>query len=176
MRINERIRIREVRLIDEEGNQVGVIPTAEALQAAREKGLDLVEVAPNANPPVARLMDYGKFRYEESRKEREARKKQKQAQVKEIRFTPNIDTHDLETKVRHARKFLSSGDKVKVSVRFRGRQNLHRDLGRELLMRVVEMLDDVAQVDQMPRSEGRDMSMLLSPNPDLAVEEEEQEA
>jgi len=151
-----------------------VVPTVDALQTARDKGLDLVEVAPNANPPVARLMDYGKFRYEESRKEREARKKQKQAQVKEIRFTPNIDDHDLETKVRHARKFLSGGDKVKVSVRFRGRQNLHRDLGRDLLLRVIELLDDLAQVDQMPKSEGRDMSMLLSPNPDkIEIQEEE---
>jgi len=167
VRVNERIRIREVRLIDEDGSQLGVVPTQEALQAARDKGLDLVEVAPNANPPVARLMDYGKYRYEESRKEREARKKQKQAQVKEIRFTPNIDTHDLETKVRHARKFLSAGDKVKVAVRFRGRQNLHRDLGRDLLLHVIELLEDIAQVDQMPRSEGRDMSMLLSPNAEV---------
>lgn len=150
-----------------------MVPTVDALQTARDKGLDLVEVAPNANPPVARLMDYGKFRYEESRKEREARKKQKQAQVKEIRFTPNIDNHDLETKVRHARKFLASGDKVKVSVRFRGRQNLHRDLGRDLLLRVIDLLDDLAQVDQMPKSEGRDMSMLLSPNPEkIEIKEE----
>lgn len=171
--MNERIRIREVRLIDENGEQVGVVPTADALQIARERGLDLVEVAPNANPPVARLMDYGKYRYEESRKEREARKKQKQAQVKEIRFTPNIDDHDLETKVRHARKFLTSGDKVKVSVRFRGRQNLHRDLGRDLLLRVIDMLEDIAQVDQMPRSEGRDMSMMLSPDPDKLQAEDE---
>lgn len=149
-----------------------MVPTVDALQTARDKGLDLVEVAPNANPPVARLMDYGKFRYEESRKEREARKKQKQAQVKEIRFTPNIDDHDLETKVRHARKFLSGGDKVKVSVRFRGRQNLHRDLGRDLLLRVIDLLDDLAQVDQMPKSEGRDMSMLVSPNPEMIETEE----
>lgn len=176
MRVNERIRIREVRLIDEDGNQLGIVPTQEALQIARERGLDLVEVAPNANPPVARLMDYGKYRYEESRKEREARKKQKQAQLKEIRITPNIDEHDLETKVRHARKFLSGGDKVKVSVRFRGRQNLHRDLGRDLLLRVVDMLDDVAQVDQMPRSEGRDMTMLLSPTANPASTEQPQEA
>ena len=153
-----------------------MVPTVDALQTARDKGLDLVEVAPNANPPVARLMDYGKFRYEESRKEREARKKQKQAQVKEIRFTPNIDDHDLETKVRHARKFLTSGDKVKVSVRFRGRQNLHRDLGRDLLLRVIDLLDDLAQVDQMPKSEGRDMSMLLSPNPDkIEIQQEEED-
>ena len=176
MRVNERIRIREVRLIDEDGNQLGIVPTQEALQIARARGLDLVEVAPNANPPVARLMDYGKYRYEESRKEREARKKQKQAQLKEIRITPNIDEHDLETKVRHARKFLSGGDKVKVSVRFRGRQNLHRDLGRDLLLRVVDMLDDVAQVDQMPRSEGRDMTMLLSPTANPASTEQPQEA
>ena len=176
MRVNERIRIREVRLIDEDGNQLGIVPTQEALQIARARGLDRVEVAPNANPPVARLMDYGKYRYEESRKEREARKKQKQAQLKEIRITPNIDEHDLETKVRHARKFLSGGDKVKVSVRFRGRQNLHRDLGRDLLLRVVDMLDDVAQVDQMPRSEGRDMTMLLSPTANPASTEQPQEA
>lgn len=171
--MNERIRIREVRLIDENGEQLGVIPTVDALQTAREKGLDLVEVAPNANPPVARLMDYGKFRYEESRKEREARKKQKQAQVKEIRFTPNIDDHDLETKVRHARKFLTNGDKVKVSVRFRGRQNLHRDLGRDLLLRVIDLLEDIAVVDQMPKSEGRDMSMMVSPDPEKFQDEDE---
>lgn len=150
-----------------------MIPTVEALQTARDKGLDLVEVAPNANPPVARLMDYGKFRYEESRKEREARKKQKQAQVKEIRFTPNIDDHDLETKVRHARKFLTNGDKVKVSVRFRGRQNLHRDLGRDLLLRVIDLLEDIAVVDQMPKSEGRDMSMMVSPDPEKFQDEDE---
>lgn len=162
--MNERIRIREVRLIDEDGSQIGIVPTEEALQTARQRGLDLVEVAPNANPPVCRLMDYGKFRYEESRREREARKRQKQAQVKEIRLTPNIDDHDLDTKVRHARRFLGSGDKVKFSVRFRGRQNLHRDIGRDLLNRVVNDLEDIAQVDQMPKQEGRDMTMLMSPN------------
>lgn len=169
VRVNERIRIREVRLIDEDGKHIGVIPTNEALDTARERGLDLVEVDPNASPPVCRLMDYGKFRYEESRREREARKKQKAAQVKEIRLKPNIDDHDLETKIRHARRFLSAGDKVKVSVRFRGRQNLHRDLGQELLMRVVHDLEDIGKVDQMPKSEGQDMSTLLSP---LAGEDE----
>lgn len=169
VRVNERIRIREVRLIDEDGKHIGVVPTNEAMDAARERGLDLVEVDPNANPPVCRLMDYGKFRYEESRREREARKKQKAAQVKEIRLKPNIDDHDLETKVRHARRFLTAGDKVKISVRFRGRQNLHRDLGQDLLMRVIDNLDEVATVDQMPKSEGQDMSVLLSP---IAGEEE----
>lgn len=161
--MNERIRIREVRLIDEDGKQIGIVPTADALATARERGLDLVEVQPNANPPVCRLMDYGRYRYEESRREREARKKQKAAAVKEIRLKPNIDDHDLNTKIRHAEKFLSGGDKVKVSVRFRGRQNLHRDIGQELLQRVIEDLRDVGQVDQAPKSEGQDMSILLSP-------------
>lgn len=165
VRINDRIRIREVRLIDENGKHIGVVPTPEALDLARERGLDLVEVDPNASPPVTRLMDYGKYRYEESRKEREARKKQKAQQVKEIRMKPNIDDHDLQTKVRHAKRFLSSGDKVKVSVRFRGRQNLHRDLGRDLLMNFIEQAEDVGQVDQMPKSEGSDMSVLMSPLP-----------
>lgn len=169
VRVNERIRIREVRLIDENGDHIGVVPTSEAMDTARERGLDLVEVDPNANPPVCRVMDYGKFRYEESRREREARKKQKAAQVKEIRLKPNIDDHDLETKVRHARRFLSEGDKVKVSVRFRGRQNLHRDLGQQLLVRVIDSLEDVGKVDQMPKSEGQDMSTLVSP---LTSEEE----
>lgn len=137
--------------------------TRDALDLARERGLDLVEVDPNASPPVTRLMDYGKFRYEESRKERDARKRQKAQQVKEIRMRPNIDDHDLETKVRHALRFLGSDDKVKVSVRFRGRQNLHRDLGRDLLMKFIELTGDAAEVDQMPKSEGSDMSILLSP-------------
>ncbi len=145
--------------------------TRDALDLARERGLDLVEVDPNASPPVTRLMDYGKFRYEESRKERDARKRQKAQQVKEIRMRPNIDDHDLETKVRHALRFLDSDDKVKVSVRFRGRQNLHRDLGRDLLMKFIELTGDSAQVDQMPKSEGSDMSILLSP----AAKQEETE-
>lgn len=170
VRVNERIRIREVRLIDENGTHVGVVPTPEAMQLAQERNLDLVEVDPNGSPPVCRLMDYGKFRYEESRREREARKKQKAAQVKEIRLKPNIDDHDLDTKVRHARRFLNSGDKVKISVRFRGRQNLHRDLGHELLMRVINDLEEDGTVDQMPRSEGQDMSIVMSP---IAATEQE---
>ncbi|MFW6075402.1 MAG: translation initiation factor IF-3 [Chloroflexota bacterium] len=168
--MNERIRIREVRLIDENGTHIGVVPTQEAMQLAQERNLDLVEVDPNGSPPVCRLMDYGKFRYEESRREREARKKQKAAQLKEIRLKPNIDDHDLETKVRHAKRFLNSGDKVKISVRFRGRQNLHRDLGHELLMRVIDELEEDGSVDQMPRSEGQDMSIVVSP---IATSEQE---
>lgn len=163
VRVNERIRIREVRLIDENGKQIGVIPTREALETARERGLDLVEVQPNAVPPVCRLMDYGRFRYEESRKERESRKRAKTVALKEIRMKPKIGEHDVETKARNARRFLTAGDRVKVSVRFRGRENLHQDIGRDLLLRMIDDLSDVAIVDQQPRSEGQDMSILLSP-------------
>ena len=163
VRVNERIRIREVRLIDENGKQIGVIPTREALETARERGLDLVEVQPNAVPPVCRLMDYGRFRYEESRKERESRKRAKTVALKEIRMKPKIGEHDVETKARNARRFLLAGDRVKVSVRFRGRENLHQDIGRDLLLRMIDNLNDVAIVDQQPRSEGQDMSILLSP-------------
>lgn len=163
MRVNERIRIREVRLIDETGKQIGVIPTREALEIARERGLDLVEVQPNAVPPVCRLMDYGRFRYEESRKERESRRKAKTATLKEIRMKPKIGEHDVETKARNARRFLNAGDRVKISVRFRGRENLHPEIGRDLLLKMIDLLSDVATVDQQPRSEGQDMSILLSP-------------
>lgn len=170
VRVNERIRIREVRLIDENGKQIGVIPTVDALAAARERGLDLVEVQPNAVPPVCRLMDYGRFRYEESRKEREARRKQKAAILKEIRLKPNIDDHDLEYRTRQARKFLQDGDKVKISVRFRGRQNLHKDIGRELLVKVIEDLREDGAVDQLPKSEGSDMSIIISPRVERVAE------
>jgi translation initiation factor IF-3 len=163
VRVNERIRIREVRLIDEDGKQIGVIPTREALETARERGLDLVEVQPNAVPPVCRLMDYGRFRYEESRKERESRKRAKTVALKEIRMKPKIGEHDIETKARNARRFLSAGDRVKVSVRFRGRENLHPEIGRDLLLKMIDYLNDIAIVDQQPRSEGQDMSILLSP-------------
>jgi translation initiation factor IF-3 len=176
VRVNERIRIREVRLIDEDGKQIGVIPTRDALETARERGLDLVEVQPNAVPPVCRLMDYGRFRYEESRKERESRKRAKTVALKEIRMKPKIGDHDIETKARNARRFLSAGDRVKVSVRFRGRENLHQEIGRDLLLRMIDDLGDIAIVDQQPRSEGQDMSILLSPKvekEDKALESEE---
>lgn len=152
-----------MRLIDENGKQVGVVPTRDALEAARERGLDLVEVQPNAVPPVCRLMDYGRFRYEESRKERESRKKAKTVALKEIRMKPKIGEHDVDTKARNARRFLEAGDRVKVSVRFRGRENLHPEIGRDLLLGMIDRLTDVAIVDQQPRSEGQDMSILLSP-------------
>jgi len=163
VRVNERIRVREVRLIDEDGTQLGVVQTRDALETAREKGLDLVEVQPNAVPPVCRLMDYGRFRYEESRKERESRKKSKGAVLKEVRIYPKIGDHDLHTKARQAQRFLEDGDKVKVAVLFRGREMLHQEIGRELLKQVVAQLQPVSTVDQDARMEGRTMSVLLSP-------------
>jgi translation initiation factor IF-3 len=165
VRINERIRIREVRLIDEDGTQLGVVATRDALEIARERGLDLVEVQPNAVPPVCRLMDYGRFRYEESRRERDSRKKAKGATLKEVRLAPKIGAHDLQTKARQAQRFLEEGDKVKVSVLFRGREMLHQEIGRELLDQMIVHLQPFAQVDQDARMEGRSMSIFLSPKP-----------
>lgn len=170
VRVNERIRVREVRLIDEDGTQLGVLLTRDAMDIARERGLDLVEVQPNAVPPVCRLMDYGRFRYEESRKERDSRKKAKGAILKEVRIAPKIDDHDLATKARQAQRFLESGDKVKVAVVFRGREMLHQDIGRALLEKVVKQLQPVSSVDQEPRMEGRMMSVLLSPRKDVKAE------
>ncbi|HLU35544.1 MAG TPA: translation initiation factor IF-3 [Thermomicrobiales bacterium] len=162
-RVNERIRIREVRLIDDEGNQIGVIPTREALEMARERGLDLVEVAPNASPPVCRLMDYGKFRYEQSRKERDSKKNQHVIKLKEVRIEPKIGEHDLATKGRQAARFLESGDKVKLTVLFRGRSITHPELGKDLLERLAEQLKDVGAIEQQPRMEGRTMTMHMAP-------------
>jgi translation initiation factor IF-3 len=162
-RINWRIRVPQVRLIDDQGEQVGVVPTQQAMQMAEERGLDLVEVAPNADPPVCRLMDYGKFRYDQAKKEREARKNQKVVEVKEIRMQPNTDDHDIETKSKLARRFLEDGDKVKLTVRLRGRQNAHPDIGIKLLTDMSEMLRDVGTVEQRPQHEGRAQSMVLAP-------------
>ncbi|MDI3341045.1 MAG: translation initiation factor IF-3 [Sphaerobacter sp.] len=163
VRVNERIRVPEVRLIDEDGTHIGILRTRDALEMARERGLDLVEVQPNAVPPVCRLMDYGKYRYEESRRERESRKRQKAVVVKEVRLRPKIDDHDLATKGRQAYRFLQSGDKVKISVLFRGREIAHQDIGQGLLEQLAEQLSPVAVVDQPPHMEGRSMVMLLSP-------------
>jgi translation initiation factor IF-3 len=162
-RVNERIRIREVRLIDEEGQQVGIIPTRDAMEMARSRGLDLVEVAPNAVPPVCRIMDYGKFRYEQSRKERESRRNQHVIELKEVRIRPKIDDHDLETKGRQAAKFLDAGDKVKMTVLFRGREMAHPDIGKALLDQLADMLRPHGTIEQTPRLEGRTMTMMLSP-------------
>jgi translation initiation factor IF-3 len=164
LRINNRIRAREVRLIDEEGAQVGVVSIREALSLAEERGLDLVEVAPNALPPVCRIMDYGKFRYEQTKKEREARKNQKQIDIKQIRLEPKTDDHDLDVKARQARKFLLGGDKVKFNLRFRGREIFHQDIGMSMLERISEELRDIAVIEQRPLMEGRVLSLMLAPN------------
>jgi translation initiation factor IF-3 len=152
-----------VRLIDEEGQQLGIVPTAQALAIARERGLDLVEVAPNAIPPVCRIMDYGKARYEQSRKERESRKNAKTITIKEVRIEPRIDEHDLETKGKRAKTFLEEGDKVKLTVMFRGRSILHPELGRALLDRLIEQLAPYGVVEAIPRLEGRNMTAMLAP-------------
>jgi translation initiation factor IF-3 len=154
-----------VRLIDESGTQVGIIGIREALALAEERGFDLVEVAPNAVPPVCRLLDYGKFRYEQSQKEREARRNQKQADLKQIRLMPKTAEHDITTKANQAKKFLLQGDKVKFNVRFRGREMAHPDIGRKMLEDIAEQLRDIAVVEQKPLLEGRVLSLLLAPNP-----------
>lgn len=157
------IRAREVRVIDPDGNQVGVIPIDRALAAAAEFGLDLVEVSPNANPPVCKIMDYGRYKYEQTKKQQEAKKKQATFQVKEIKLRPKTEEHDLQTKIGHIKKFLGKKDKVKVTVMFRGREIALSNRGRELLLQIVERLEDVAVVEQPPKFEGRTMIMVLSP-------------
>jgi translation initiation factor IF-3 len=163
MNVNEKIRAREVRLIDANGDQLGVKSRQEALEIAQKRNLDLVLVAPNAKPPVCRIMDYGKYRFEQQKKEKEARKKQKVISVKEVRFTPGIGDHDFETKLKNARKFLQKGDKVKAAVRFRGRAITHKELGREVLDRFAEEVKDIATVETKPKMEGRNMFMMLAP-------------
>lgn len=152
-----------MRLIDENGEQLGIVPTFQALSIARERGLDLVEVAPNAAPPVCRIMDYGKARYEQSRKERESRRNSKAITIKEVRLKPKTDDHDLDTKSRRAKAFLEDGDKVKLTVQFKGRENLHPEIGRAVLDRVLDQLSAYAVVESMPRLEGRNMTAMLAP-------------
>ena len=163
--INEEIRDKEVRLIDSDGSQLGIVTIQVAMDKAAERNLDLVKIAPKAEPPVCRVMDYGKFRFEQAKKEKEARKNQKVVEIKEVRMSMNIDTHDFETKVSQAVKFLRGGDKVKVSVRFRGREMAHTDIGQELLLKFAEGCSDVAVMDKAPKLEGRHMSIFLSPKP-----------
>ncbi len=163
LRINDSIRVREVRLVDEDNNQVGVVPTLEAKQMASERGLDLVEIAPNASPPVCRFLDYGKYKFDLEKKNRENKKKQKQQELKEIRMQPKIDTHDLEFKAKHVGEFLDKGSKVKVTIRFRGRELAHTDRGKVVLGKVLELLDRDIIVDRAPAMEGRFMSMIISP-------------
>jgi translation initiation factor IF-3 len=162
-RVNRRIRVREVRVIADDGSQLGILPTDEALRRAEEKGLDLVEVQPMARPPVCKIMDYGKFKYEQKRKAAEMKKKQKVIEVKEVKFRPKTGIHDFDTKVRHLRDFLSEGDKAKVTIMFRGREIVHPEIGQEVLKRVAEAISDIAQVELAPRMEGRSMFMVVAP-------------
>ncbi len=161
--MNETIDDRTIRLIDETGENVGVVATAEALDRATNVGLDLVEVSPNADPPVCKIMDFGKYKYEEQKRKSEARKKQKIIDVKEIKMRPNIDQHDYDVKMRSINRFLDDGDKVKVTMRFRGREMVHQDLGLKLLQKVRDELEEVAKVEQFPRLEGRQMTMVMAP-------------
>lgn len=163
MNTNKEIRAKEVRVIDPDGNQLGVISTQEALRAAAEFGLDLVEVSPNANPPVCKIMDYGKYKYELTKKQQEAKKKQSTFQLKEIKIRPKTGDHDLQVKVGHIRKFLGKKDKVRVTVVFRGREITLSDRGRELLGQVAETVSDISAVEQFPKFEGRTMVMVLAP-------------
>ncbi len=157
------IRVREVRVIDDEGQQLGVLPTADALALAQERGLDLVEVAPTAVPPVCKILDYGQYKYEIQKRERETKKKQKSQTFKEIRFRVKIDTHDLQTKTRRASEFLDDGDRVKVAVQFRGREINHPQLGRNLLERAAEMIGDHGVIERAPLMEGRSLFIVMAP-------------
>jgi translation initiation factor IF-3 len=163
VRINEQIRVPEVRLIGVDGQQVGVMPTKEALAHAAEAHLDLVEVAPQASPPVCRIMDYGKFKYQQSKKQQEARRRATTIQVKEIKVRPKIEEHDMGFKMKNTRRFLADGDKVKISVIFRGREIAHTDRGFRILAQMAEALADVGTVEQTPKLEGRNLSMIVSP-------------
>ena len=160
--INEEIRDKEVRLISNDGEQLGIVAIQKAQDIAVEKGMDLVKIAPQAKPPVCKIIDYGKYRYELSRKEKEAKKKQKTIDIKEVRLSPNIDTNDLKTKVNAARKFLTKGDRVKVTLRFRGREMAHMASSRHVLDDFAELLKDIAVVEKAPKIEGRSMTMFLS--------------
>ena len=160
--INEQIRDKEIRLIGESGEQLGIMSSREALKLAEEAGLDLVKIAPTAKPPVCKIVDYGKYRYELARKEKDAKRKQKVIEVKEIRMSPNIDTNDLNTKVGAARKFLEKGNRVKVTLRFRGREMAHMSTSKHILDDFAQMLSDIAVVEKMPKVEGRSMTMFLT--------------
>ncbi|MCH5293208.1 MAG: translation initiation factor IF-3 [Treponema sp.] len=161
-RINEMIRVREVRLIDDEGKQMGIVPTQEALRIAKDKDLDLVEVSPNANPPVCKILDYGKYRFEQEKKLRDSKKNQKVLKLKEIRMQPKIGSGDLDTKAKHIQEFLDEGDKVKVTIRFRGRELAHTELGYDVLNEVLKRLTSAYNIDKPAAMDGRNMSMTIS--------------
>lgn len=161
--MNHQIRISPVRVISDEGEQLGVMPVDEALRTAGERGLDLVEVAPDARPPVVKIMDYGKFRFQQAKAARAARKKQHVIHMKEVKFRPGISDHDFEFKTRHARDFLKEGNKVKMTMMFRGRQITHPELGREVLLRAYEVIGDLGKIEAEPKLEGRNMTMVVAP-------------
>ena len=162
-RINDEIRVREVHLIMQDGGNKGTVPIADALAAAQEAGLDLVEISPNATPPIVKILDYGKYKYQEQKKAAEARKKQKVVEVKELKYRPMIDDHDYDVKMRAMARFFEEGDKVKITLRFRGRELAHGELGMQLLQRVQADISETAKVEQHPRMEGRQMLMVLAP-------------
>lgn len=162
-RINHLIKVPEVRVIGAEGEQLGILKTSEALRQARDGGYDLVEVAPSAEPPVCRIMDHGKFKYEQSKKEHRMRLNQKSTQVKEVKFRPRTDTHDMETKIRHIKDFLEDGNKTKVTIMFRGREMANRELGFKAIEKVIEELKDAGNIESPPRMEGRNLYMVVSP-------------
>jgi len=161
--VNERIRAREVRVVDDDGNQLGIMPPYEALKVARERGLDLVEVSPTANPPVCRIINYGKYLYQLSKRQHEARKHQRSIEMKEVKFRPRTSEHDFQTKRTHIVEFLQAGNKVKATIMFRGREMAHRNLGWEMMQRLIEELGEVAQVETRPKQEGPNLSAILAP-------------
>ena len=166
MMVNDGIRARELRIIGSDGEQLGVTSKSDALQIAEAANLDLVLVSPNANPPVARIMDYGKFRFDQQKREREARKNQKVVSLKEVRLSPSIDENDFQTKLRNARKFLEKGDKVKASIRFKGRAITHKEIGQRVLDRLASELTDIATIESHPKMDGRSMFLMLAPKAD----------
>lgn len=174
--INEEIRDREVRVIDSDGTQLGIMPIAEAMRLADEKNTDLVKIAPQAKPPVCKIMDYGKYRFEQAKREKEAKKNQRVMEVKEIRMSPSIGENDLQTKLKAALKFLADGDRVKVSIRFRGREMAHTNIGEQILRDFADKCSELANLDKQPKLEGRNMSMFLSPKSAQAVKKAQKEA
>lgn len=165
LQINEQIRDKEIRVIDSDGTQLGIMPLRRAMEIAEQKNLDLVKIAPQANPPVCKIIDYGKFRFEQAKREKEARKNQRVVEIKEVRLSLNIDTHDFETKKNHALRFISEGNKVKASIRFRGREMGHPELGLEIMRRFADAMSEVANVEKPAKLEGRTMLMFLAPKP-----------
>jgi translation initiation factor IF-3 len=165
LQINEQIRDKELRIIDADGTQLGIMSLRQALEIAEQKNLDLVKIAPQANPPVCKIIDYGKYRFEQAKREKEARKNQRVVEIKEVRLSLNIDTHDFETKRNHALRFISEGNKVKVSIRFRGREMGHPELGQEIMQRFAGAMSEVANVEKPAKLEGRTMLMFLAPKP-----------